>query len=87
MKKPAPLPFKLAVGVKMTVQAPLTQLPDPLPGYEHVDVEVPADQAAIPVWTVATAPSATVTAAGPAAPTPATTVARAPAPAAEPAPP
>lgn len=31
----------------LALQAPLTQLPDPLPGYEHLDVEVPADQAAI----------------------------------------
>jgi EpsI family protein len=28
----------------LALQAPLSQLPDPLPGYTHVDVEVPEDQ-------------------------------------------
>jgi EpsI family protein len=28
----------------MALQAPLTQLPDPLPGYTHADFEVPDDQ-------------------------------------------
>lgn len=41
----------LLVGVQaqrsLDLQQPLTNLPDPVPGYEHVDLEVPKDQARI----------------------------------------